>query len=71
MTPETKPPPRRSGFFRTLRTVGSAMLGVRGRKTHEEDTPSLSPLQILVVALIFMAIFVATLVTVAINISHH
>lgn len=63
----TSPPPGR--FLRTLRTVAWGLLGVRGHKLHEQDAPSLSPLQILITALVFMFIFVLTLVTVAINIS--
>ena len=39
-----------------------------GHKLHEQDAPPLSPLQILITALVFMLIFVLTLVTVAINI---
>jgi len=58
--------PAKGGFFRALRTVASALVGIRGRKLHEEDAPSsLSPLQILVTALVFMLIFVLVLVTVA------
>jgi len=42
---------------------------VRGYKSSEKDGPPLSPLQILIAALVFMLVFVLTLVTVAINIS--
>jgi len=67
--PNTPPSPPKGRFLRTLRTVAWGLLGVRGRKLHEEDAPSLSPLQILVTALVFMLVFVLTLVAVAINIS--
>ena len=50
---------------RTLRTVGAAMFGVRGKKRHEEDAAALSPLLVVVAALIFMAVFVGALVTLA------
>ncbi len=53
------------GLARTLRTVGSAMFGVRGRKRHEEDAAALSPLLVVIAALIFMVVFVGVLVTVA------
>ena len=63
--------PAKSGFFRTVRTVAAALFGVRGRKLHEQDAPSLSPLQILITALVFMLIFVLVLVAVAMNVSRH
>jgi len=66
-TPNSPPPTGR--FLRTIRTVAWGLLGVRGHKLHEQDAPSLSPLQILITALVFMLVFVLTLVTVAINIS--
>ncbi|MCX7165958.1 MAG: DUF2970 domain-containing protein [Rhodocyclales bacterium] len=55
--------------MRTIRTVAWGLLGVRGHKLHEQDAPSLSPLQILITALVFMLVFVLTLVAVAVNIS--
>jgi hypothetical protein len=64
----TSPSPK-GRFFRTIRTVAWGLLGVRGHKLHEQDAPSLSPLQILITALVFMLVFVITLVAVAINIS--
>lgn len=62
------PPPPKGRLLRTIRTVAWGLLGVRGHKLHEQDAPSLSPLQILITALVFMLVFVLTLVTVAINI---
>lgn len=61
-------PPPTGRLLRTIRTVAWGLLGVRGHKLHEQDAPSLSPLQILITALVFMLVFVLTLVTVAINI---
>ena len=61
-------PPSKGRLLRTIRTVAWGLLGVRGHKLHEQDAPSLSPLQILITALVFMLVFVLTLVTVAINI---
>lgn len=63
--------PQKGRFLRTIRTVAWGLLGVRGHKLHEQDAPPLSPLQILITALVFMLIFVLTLVTVAVNISRH
>jgi len=64
------PEKTRAGFLRTVRTVAWGLLGVRGHKLSEHDTPALSPLQVLITALVFMLIFVIALVTLAINISH-
>jgi hypothetical protein len=66
--PLPNPPPPKGRLLRTIRTVAWGLLGVRGHKLHEQDAPSLSPLQILITALVFMLVFVLTLVTVAINI---
>jgi hypothetical protein len=66
MSPPNPPPKGR--LLRTIRTVAWGLLGVRGHKLHDQDAPSLSPLQILITALVFMLVFVLTLVTVAINI---
>jgi hypothetical protein len=68
MPAPTSPPPK-GRLLRTIRTVAWGLLGIRGHKLHEQDAPSLSPLQILITALAFMLVFVLTLVTVAINIS--
>lgn len=66
--PAPNPPPK-GRLLRTLRTVAWGLLGVRGHKLHEQDAPALSPLQILLTALVFMLVFVVTLVSVAISIS--
>jgi hypothetical protein len=66
----TRPdPPPKGRLLRTIRIVAWGLLGVRGHKLHEQDAPSLSPLQILITALVFMLVFVLTLVTVAISMS--
>ena len=64
MEPKLTPRPT-SGLLRVIRTVASGMFGLRGRESHEEDAPSLSPVHIIVTALVFMLIFVATMVTLA------
>lgn len=68
--PMRNSPSPKDSFLRTIRTVAWGLLGVRGHKLPEQDAPPLSPLAILITALVFMLIFVITLVTVAINISH-
>lgn len=65
------PRPAKSGLLRTVRTVAAALFGVRGRKLHEQDAQSLSPLQVVITALVFMLIFVLVLVAVAIKVGRH
>ena len=48
-----------------MRTVAAGMVGLRGRASHEEDAPSLSPVQLIITAVVFMIIFVATIITIA------
>jgi len=67
--PAPDPQSPKGRLLRTIRTVAWGLLGVRSHKLHEQDAPSLSPLQILITALVFMLVFVLTLVTVAIKIS--
>ncbi len=61
---------QKSTFLRTIRTVAWGLLGVRGHKLNEKDLPALSPLHILITALVFMLVFVLVLVAVAIKLSH-
>ena len=61
----------KSRRFSTMRTVAWALLGIRGHKPHEHDAEPLSPLQILITALVFMLIFVLLLVSVAIYMGRH
>lgn len=67
--PTPSPPPPNGRLWRTIRTVAWGLLGVRGHKLQEKDAPSLSPLQILLTALVFMLLFVLTLLAVATSIS--
>ena len=61
----------KSRRFSTIRTVAWALLGIRGHRPHEHDAEPLSPLQILITALVFMLIFVLLLVSVAIYMGRH
>ena len=61
----------KSRRFSTMRTVAWALLGIRGHKPHEHDAEPLSPLQILITALVFMLIFVLLLVSIAIYMGRH
>ncbi|MBK7687179.1 MAG: DUF2970 domain-containing protein [Rhodocyclaceae bacterium] len=63
---KTTPEPQAvSSLWRVLRTVGSGMVGLRGRAAHAQDAPSLSPVHLIIAAVVFMLIFVATMVTIA------
>ena len=59
----------KKGPLSTIRTVAWALIGVRGHKPHEHDVAPLSPLQILITALVLMLVFVLALVSVAIYVS--
>ena len=54
-----------SAVGRTLRTVGSAMFGVRGKKRHDDDATALSPVAVVAVALVCMVLLVLVLVGLA------
>ncbi|MCB8745868.1 DUF2970 domain-containing protein [Rhodoferax sp. U2-2l] len=58
-------PANSSAVGRTLRTVGSAMFGVRGQKRHEEDATALSPVVLVVAAVVCMVLLVLVLVGLA------
>ncbi|MBP7080315.1 MAG: DUF2970 domain-containing protein [Rhodocyclaceae bacterium] len=61
----TNHPNGRSGLSGLIRTVASGMFGIRGRAAHERDATSLSPVQIILTAAVFMLIFVSVIVTIA------
>jgi Protein of unknown function (DUF2970) len=54
------------GLGRSLRIVGAAMVGIRGKESHEQDTAALSPLLLVIVVVSAMVFFVTALVTLAI-----
>ena len=56
--------PRRASILEVVRTVLSAFFGVRRRATHEEDTRHVSPVQIIIVAVVLVALFIFTLVAI-------
>jgi len=49
-------------FLRTMRAVAWAFLGVRKRSGLEGDMQRLNPLQVFLVALVFVALLVAGLI---------
>lgn len=59
-----------SGIFSAMRTVGAAMLGVRDKDHHATDSAGLSIVVLVVVAVLFMSIFVGVLVFLAASIAH-
>ncbi len=53
---------RRAGLLQIVRIVLSAFFGVRRKSSHEEDAASLNPLHVIIVGVVFVAIFVLSLV---------
>ncbi len=53
---------RRAGPLQVMRTVLSALFGVRHRGTHEEDAAGLRPSQVIVAGVIVVAAFVLAIV---------
>jgi len=53
---------RKAGPLQVLRTVLSALFGVRHRRTHEEDTAGLQPMQVIVAGIVVVAAFVLAIV---------
>jgi len=56
--------PRRASILEVVRTVLSAFFGVRRHAAHEQDTRHVSPVQIIIVALVLAAVFIFTLVVI-------
>lgn len=53
---------RRAGPLQVMRTVLSALFGVRHRRMHEEDAARLRPGQVIVAGIILVAVFVLAIV---------
>ena len=53
---------RRAGPLQVMRTVLSALFGVRHRRTHEEDAAGLRPGQVIVAGILVVAAFVLAIV---------
>lgn len=53
---------RRPGPLKVLRTVLSALFGVRHSRTHEEDTAGLRPGQVIVAGVVIVALFVLAII---------
>ena len=49
-------------FFRTVKTVLAGMIGIRRREDHEREP--LNPVHIIAAAVVLVAIFIFTLVTI-------
>ncbi len=54
--------PRRAGPVDVVKTVASAFVGIRRRADHERAR--ITPLQIVVTAVVLVALFILTLVTI-------
>ncbi|MBK6632582.1 MAG: DUF2970 domain-containing protein [Betaproteobacteria bacterium] len=53
---------RRAGPLQVLRTVLSALFGVRHRRMHEEDSAGLRPIQVIIAGVIVVAVFVLAII---------
>jgi Protein of unknown function (DUF2970) len=59
-----KPTERSASLLDTIKAVGSAFFGVRGRKAHEQDVKKLNPVHVIIVGVVMAALFVATLIVI-------
>jgi hypothetical protein len=53
---------RKAGLLQALRTVLSALFGVRRRSTHDEDVAGLRPIQVIIAGVIVVAAFVLAII---------
>ncbi len=53
---------RRAGLLQALRTVLSALIGVRHRRMHDEDSAGLRPIQVIVAGVVVVAVFVMAII---------
>ena len=59
---EPQQPGRKASPLQVAKAVLSAFIGIRKRAAHEHDAVTITPLQVIVTAIIFAAIFVLSLV---------
>ena len=52
---------RRGSLVQTVKAVGWALLGIRGRGAHEADIANLNPVHLIIVAIVCVAVFVFSL----------
>lgn len=55
-------PPRKATPLQVAKAVLSAFIGIRKGAAHERDAVTIKPLQVIVVGIVFAAIFVLSLV---------
>jgi hypothetical protein len=60
---EPQQPVRKASPLQVAKAVLSAFIGIRKRAAHEHDVVTITPLQVIVVGVIFAAIFILSLVT--------
>ena len=61
---EAPQPSRRASPLTVARAVLSAFLGIRGRKVHDREAVTITPVQAIIAGLIGAAVFVGVLLTV-------
>lgn len=54
--------PRKAGPLQVMRTVFSALLGVRRKSGHEQDAGEVNPVHVIIAAVVGVALFVLALV---------
>ena len=59
---------KQASFFDVVKTVLSGFIGVRRRSAHEQA--KINPLHVVIVAVVFVALFVAMLVTMVRIVTH-
>jgi hypothetical protein len=64
MTEATQARPRKATMLEAARTVISAFVGVRRRADHDRDTYAITPVQIVAMAVVLVALFIFTLLTI-------
>ena len=60
--PDRPQPPRKGSLLRTVKAVAWGFFGVRKNSDYQEDIAKLTPLHIVVVGLVAVALFVGALI---------
>jgi hypothetical protein len=61
---DDEPPPRRAGFWATIKAVMWAFIGIRRRRDYHEDAASLDPKALIVAGVLAGVLFVLAIVAV-------
>lgn len=61
----TETVPKKAGFFKALKTISWAYLGVRSQRGRQDDFNSITLGQTVVIGILFGVVFVITLASIA------